>query len=214
MLPLDDDGGNRLNSDLAGRPVLIKGKIQILFGGMGRLSENSVVNIKNKSHTVTAGLTVPEGGAEGVIIAQGGNIGGWTLYAKGRKLKYCYNLMGVRYFYVEAEGHLTPGDHQVRKEFAYDGGGRGKGGTAALYLDGQRVGEGRIGTTVAMVFWADDGCEVGRDTGAPVSEDNGAHGNAFNGHIGGVEIAIENVSDSADHLVSADAAIRVALAWQ
>ena len=214
VLPMDDDVGRRLNSDLAGRPVLIKGKTQVLFGGMGRLSENSVVNIKNKSHAVTAGLTVPAGGAEGVIIAQGGNIGGWVLYAKGGKLKYCYNLLGIQYFYVEAASTLSPGDHQVRMEFAYDGGGLGKGGTASLYVDGQKVGEGKVAATAAMVFSADDGCDVGRDTGAPVSEDYGAHGNAFNGQIRGVEIAIDEASDSADHMVSADDAIRVAMARQ
>ena len=213
VLPMDDDVGRRLNSDLAGRPVLIKGKTQILFGGMGRLSENSVVNIKNKSHAVTAGITVPQSGAEGVIIAQGGNIGGWALYAKNGKLKYCYNLLGVQYFYVEAEGALPSGDHQVRMEFTYDGGGLGKGGTATLYIDGQKVGEGKVPATAAMVFSADDGCDVGRDTGAPVSEDYGPHGNAFNGEIRGVEISIDEAGGS-DHLVSADEAVRVAMARQ
>ena len=106
MLPLDDDLGKRLNPDTAGRPVLIKGNTQVLFGGMGRLSENSVVSIKNKSHAVTAEIEVPKAGAEGVIVAQGGNIGGWALYAKGGKLKYCYNLLGVQYFYVESASAL------------------------------------------------------------------------------------------------------------
>jgi arylsulfatase len=215
VLPLDDDVGRRLNSDLAGRPVLIKGKTQVLFGGMGRLSENSVVNIKNKSHAVTVGLTIPDGEpAHGVLIAQGGNIGGWVLYAHAGKLKYCYNLMGIRYFYVEADGLLTPGDHQARMEFAYDGGGLGKGGTATLYVDGKKVGEGRVDATAAMVFSADDGCDVGRDTGAPVSEDYGPHGNAFNGTIRGVELAIDEAAADDDHLVSAEDAIRVAMARQ
>ncbi len=112
---------------------------------MGQLSENSVINIKNKSHSVTAEITVPAQGREGVIVAQGGNIGGWSLYAKGGKLKYCYNLLGVQYFYVEAASALPTGDHQVRMEFAYDGGGLGKGGTATLYVDGKqgRRGQGR-----------------------------------------------------------------------
>ena len=79
-----------------------------------------------------------------MIIAQGGNIGGWSLYAKGGKLKYCYNLLGIHYFYVEsARTDCLPGDHQVRMEFAYDGGGLGKGGTASLFVDGKKVGEGR-----------------------------------------------------------------------
>ena len=103
MLPLDDRVAERFNPDLAGRPVLIKGNTQILFGGMGRLSENSVVSIKNKSHSVTAEIEVPASGAEGVIIAQGGNIGGWVLYAKGGKLKYCYNLLGIQHFFAESE---------------------------------------------------------------------------------------------------------------
>ena len=214
VLPMDDDVGRRLNSDLAGRPVLIKGKTQLLFGGMGRLSENSVLNIKNKSHAVTARVIVPPAGAEGVIIAQGGNIGGWSLYAKGGKLKYCYNLLGINYFYVEADGPLPAGDHQVRMEFAYDGGGMGKGGTATLFVDGKSVGSGEVGATAAMVFSADDGCDVGRDTGAPVSEDYGPHGNAFNGEVRGVELSIADDGRDTDHLVSPDEAIRVAMARQ
>src|SRR6201996_6807717 len=119
-----------MNPDTAGRPVLIKGTTQLLFHGMGRLSENCVLNIKNKSHAVTAQIDVPASGAEGVIIAQGANIGGWSLYAKAGKLKYCYNLAGVHHFYVEATSPLPEGDHQVRMEFAYAGGGLGKGGKA------------------------------------------------------------------------------------
>ena len=126
VLPMDDDSSRRLNSDTAGRPQLITGTSQILFGGMGRLSENSVLNIKNKSHSVTAAIEVPASGAEGVIIAQGGNIGGWALYAKGGKLKYCYNLLGIDYFYAESAKPLSPGDHQVRMEFKYAGGGLGR----------------------------------------------------------------------------------------
>ena len=113
VLPLDDRLAERMNSDTAGRPVLIKGDSQILFGSMGRLSENSVLNMKNKSHSVTAEIVVPATGAEGVIVAQGGNIGGWSLYAKGGKLKYCYNFLGIQYFYAESSAALPPGDHQV-----------------------------------------------------------------------------------------------------
>ena len=91
---------------------------------------------KVKSHAVTAEIEVPKAGAEGVIIAQGGNIGGWSLYAKGGKLKYCYNLLGVQYFYVEATSPVAAGAHQVRMEFAYAGGGLGKGGQVSLYVDG------------------------------------------------------------------------------
>ena len=101
-------------------------------------------------------------GAEGVIIAQGANIGDWTLYAKAGQLKYCYNWGGLKHFYVESTTPIPAREHQVRMEFAYDGGGLGKGGTATLYIDGKLVGEGRIDATLAMIFSADDGCDVAR----------------------------------------------------
>jgi hypothetical protein len=203
-----------MNPDTAGRPVLIRGNRQILFAGMGQLSENSVISVKNKSHSVTAEITVPAAGAEGVIIAQGGNIGGWSLYAKGDKLKYCYNLLGVHYFYVEAANALPTGDCQVRMEFTYDGGGLGKGGTATLYVNGENVGAGKVAATAAMIFSADDGCDVGRDSGSPVSQDYGPRGNEFTGRVKGVEIAIAEAAESIDHLISPEDAVRIALARQ
>jgi arylsulfatase len=214
VLPLDDNLAARINPDTAGRPVLIKGDSQILFGNMGRLSENSVLNMKNKSHAVTAEIVVPPTGAEGVIIAQGGNIGGWSLYAKGGKLKYCYNLLGIQQFYAESSDVLPPGEHQVRMEFAYAGGGLGKGGTATLYVDGKKVGEGNVAATAAMIFSADDGCDVGVDTGSPVSPDYGAHGNEFSGHVKGVQLAIAKDAESLDHLVTPEDAVRIAMARQ
>src|SRR6185295_12339836 len=111
VLPLDDRVAERLNADLAGRPKLITGNSQLLFGGMGRLTENSVVVIKNKSHSVTAQITVPESGANGVIIAQGGSFGGWSLYAKDGRPAYCYNLMGLRRFKIYGDTTIPSGDH-------------------------------------------------------------------------------------------------------
>jgi arylsulfatase len=214
VLPLDDRGIERANPDQAGRPVLIRGNSQILFGSMGRLSENSVLNIKNRSHSVTAEVVVPDAGAQGVIISQGGNIGGWSLYCKGGKLKYCYNFLGIKYFYTESDTPLPKGEHQVRMEFAYEGGGIGKGGTATLYLDGKKIGEGRVEATAAMVFSADDGCDIGRDTGSPVSPDYGPRGNAFTGVVKGVQLAIAEDAKATDHLVSPERAIAVAMARQ
>ncbi len=214
VLPLDDRVAERLNPDLAGRPVLLRGNSQLLFGGMGRLSENSVINIKNKSHSVTAQIEVPTSGAEGVIIAQGGNIGGWSLYASSGKLKYCYNLLGVNYTYVESKSALPVGEHQVRMEFAYDGGGIGKGGTVSLFVDGKKVGDGKVAATAGMIFAADDGCDVGQDTGSPVAEDYGPRGNEFSGRIKGIEIAIADAAEGEDHLISPEDVVRVAMARQ
>ena len=96
---------------------------------MGRLSENSVVSIKNRSFSVTAEVNIPDSGAEGVIIAQGGRFGGWCLYAKDGKAKFAYNVLGIQEFAAEADEPIPAGTHQVRMEFAYDGGGLAKGAT-------------------------------------------------------------------------------------
>ncbi len=212
VLPLDDRLVERINPDVAGRPILIKGKMQLLFAGMGRLSENCVLSIKNKSHSVTAEIVVPEKGAEGVIISQGANIGGWSLYAHQGKLKYCYNWGGFKNFFVESAERLPAGRHQVRMEFDYAGGGLGKGGVATLFLDGKKVGEGNVEATLASVFSADDGCDVGEDSGAPVSPDYGPVDNGFNGEIRGVLLSISDDPDN--HVVDPNAAIRAALGRQ
>jgi arylsulfatase A-like enzyme len=212
VLPLDDRRVERFNPDLAGRPVLIRGSTQILFGGMGRLSENSVINIKNKSYSVTAEIVVPKSGAKGVIIAQGGSSNGWSLYANDGKLKYCYNFFGIRQFYAEASKPIPEGRHQVRLEFKYDGGGLAKGGNAILFLDGTRVGEGRVDSTVPMAFSADETCDIGRENGSPVSPDYGPIGNGFSGEVNWVQIDIEK--DDHDHFISPEERFRVAMARQ
>jgi arylsulfatase A-like enzyme len=212
VLPLDDRRIERLNPELAGRPQLVKGKTQILFGGMGRLTENSVINIKNKSYSVTAEIVVPKSGAKGVIIAQGGSFNGWSLYAKDGKLKYCYNLLGIKQFYAESSQAIPSGQHQVRMEFKYDGGGLAKGGNALLYLDGNKIGEGRVEITVPMIFSADETCDVGKGTGSAVSPDYDPKDNAFSGEVNWVQIDVEK--DSHDHLISPEDRFKVAMARQ
>ena len=214
VLPLDDRRVERFNADLAGRPQLVKGNTQLLFAGMGRLSENSVIVIKNKSHAVTANLTVPDQSAEGVIIAQGGAFAGWSLYVKDGKPRYCYNTLGVMSSTVEGDRVLTPGDHQVRIEFAYDGGGLGKGGSVTLYVDGDNVGHGRVEATVPMIFSGDETTDVGRDTGTGVSTDYATHDNAFNGRIHWVQIDLDDKSEDLDHLITPEERFRIAMARQ
>jgi arylsulfatase len=179
---------------------------------MGRLTENSVIITKNKSHSVTAQVMVPNGGAEGVIIAQGGAFGGWSLYAKDGNPCYCYNFAGLKQFTIRGEKQIPVGEHQVRMEFTYDGGGLGKGGTAALFIDGKKVGEGRVDVTVPLCFSADETCDVGRGTGTPVSSDYGVHGNEFTGKVHWVKIDLG--LDSQDHMVSPEERFRVAMARQ
>jgi arylsulfatase len=214
VLPLDDRRAERFNPDLAGRPQLIRGTRQLLFGGMGRLSENSVVVVKNKSHAVTAQIVVPDSGAEGVIVAQGGAFGGWSLYLKNGRPAYCYNLFGLQRFKVHGETDVSPGEHQVRVEFAYDGGGLGKGGTATLYLDGTKVGDGRVDATVPMAFSADETTDVGSDSGTPVSDDLGPRESRFTGRVRWVEIDLGDDAQDADHLITADERLTIAMARQ
>jgi arylsulfatase len=211
VLPLDDRFAERDNATLAGRPQLVKGKRQLLFGGMGRLTEGSIVDYKNASHAVTAELEVPEGGAEGVIIAVGGSIGGWALYAKAGQLRYVYNFFGLTTTIVEG-GMIPAGVHQVRMEFTYDGGGIAKGGGVSLYVDGSKVGEGRIEQTEPFVFSADETCDIGYESGSLVCTDYGR--NHFNGEVNWVEIDVGEDANDSDHFISREERLRVAMALQ
>ena len=214
VIPLDDRIGERVNPALAGRPTLVHGNRQLLFGSMVHLSENSVVSILNKSHAVTAEVVVPDGGATGVIIAQGGMFGGWSLYAHEGKPKYCYNFLGLKHFFVEGEKEIPTGTHQVRMEFTYDGGGLGKGGGVTLYLDGKKVGEGRVENSVPFAFSLDETCDVGRDLATPVSPDYGPRDNAFRGKVNWVEIDVDKEALDQDHFLTAEERYHIAMARQ
>jgi arylsulfatase A-like enzyme len=214
VFPLDDRRVERFNSDLAGRPTLVGSESQLLFGGMSRLTENVVINVKNKSHSVTAELQVPDGGVEGVIVAQGGEFAGWSLYAKNGRPKYCYNLFGLQRFYVEGSAELPSGTHQVRMEFAYDGGGLAKGGTVTLYVDGLKTGEGRVEATVPMLFSGDETCDLGSDTASPVSDDYTAEGSRFTGTIEWVQIDIAKAAEDLDHLISPEERLHIEMTRQ
>jgi arylsulfatase A-like enzyme len=212
VLPLDDRRAERFNAEMAGRPLLVKGNSQLLFSGMGRLSENSVVVMKNKSFSITAEVEVPSKGAEGVIIHQGGAFGGMSLYAKGGKAKFAYNFFGLQTFTTEASQTIPAGKHQVRMEFAYDGGGLAKGGNVSLYYDGKKVGEGRVERTHPMMFSADETTDVGRDTATPVSSDYTRTTSIFNGKVHWVQIDLGK--DVHDHFISPEERLNLAMARQ
>jgi arylsulfatase A-like enzyme len=212
VLPLDDRRVERFNADMAGRPQLVKGTSQLLFGGMGRLSENSVLVMKNKSFSITAEVEAPPKGAEGVIIHQGGAFGGMSLYAKAGKAKFAYNFFGLQTFTIEANQPIPAGKHQVRMEFAYDGGGLAKGGNVALYYDGKKVGEGRVDRTVPMAFSADETTDVGRDTGTPVSSDYTRHTSVFNGKVNWVQVDLGK--DDHDKFISPEERLSLAMTRQ
>ncbi len=212
VLPIDDRTGERLNPDLAGRPTLVRGSSQLFFAGMGRLSENSVLSIKNKSFSVTAEVEVPSGGAKGVIIAQGGGFGGWSLYAKDGRLTFVYNVLGIHEYLTSAEQEVPTGTHQLRMEFAYDGGGLGKGGGVTLFCDGEQLGAGRVDATHPMVFSADETTDIGYESGTTVSSEYDARTSRFTGRIHWVQL--DTGRDDHDHYIEPEERLRIAMARQ
>lgn len=212
VVPLDDRTGERLNPDLAGRPTLVRGGSQLFFAGMGRLSENSVVSIKNKSFSVTAEVDVPTGGADGVIIAQGGGFGGWSVYTTDGLLRFAYNVLGIHQFVTTSEQQIPSGTHQVRMEFAYDGGGLGKGGDVTLFCDGATVGSGRVEATQPMIFSADETTDIGYESGTTVSADYDARTSHFTGRIHWVQL--DTGADDNDHYIDPEERLRIAMARQ
>jgi hypothetical protein len=216
VLPLDDRRAERFNADIAGRPQLIKGDQQILFGGMGRLTESSILVLKNKSHAVTAEVVVADNGsaANGVVIAQGGAFGGWSIYFKDGKPAYCYNLFGLKQSKIYGDDVVGPGEHQVRMEFEYNGGGLGKGATVSLYVDGKLAGDGKLDATVPMMFSGDETTDVGVDGATPVSDDYGSKDSQFTGQVKWVQIDLGKDAEDADHLITPEERYRIAIARQ
>lgn len=194
VLPIDDRLLERLIAKLAGRPDLMGDRTSLtLHAGMKGMSENVFLNVKNRSLRITADVEIPKGGANGVILAQGGRFGGWSLYLKGGKPTYTYNFLGLQRFTVAAAQAIPPGKAAIRFEFAYDGGGLGKGGLATIFVNDKKVAEGRIERTQAIIFSADETADVGEDDATPVTEDYKAYDNKFTGKILKVTVNVKEM---------------------
>jgi arylsulfatase len=192
VLPIDDRLFERVNPVLAGRPDLMLGRKSLtVYEGMFAIPENAFINVKNTSFSITADVVVGDQPANGVIIAQGGRFGGWSLYVKDDRPIYHYNFLGKNRFTVAATKPLAPGKATVVFNFAYDGGGAGKGGLGTLFINGEKVGEGRIDVTQCCGFSATEGADVGLNTGTPVSTDY-ENPFRFNGKIGKVTIDLKD----------------------
>ena len=190
VYPLDDRRVERFNPELAGRPDLIGNRTSLtLHEGMAGIAENAFINLKGKSHSVTAELEIPATGANGVIIAQAGRFGGWALYMKGGRVHEVYNFGGLERYTVSDPAPLAPGHHTVRYDFISDAGPPGSGGLSRLTVDGKAVGETRVARTMPFVFSADEGVDVGTDNETPVTEDYKQGNNKFTGRI--VEIVVD-----------------------
>jgi arylsulfatase len=191
VLPLDDRGFVRLNAALAGRPDLMGDRTSLtVYPGMTHMMENAFINVKNRSHTITAEVEIPDRGGEGVILAQGGRFAGWSLYMKDGKISYVYNWVGKERYTITAPQPLAPGKTTIRYEFAYDGDKLGSGGTGTIFVNDEKVAQGRIGNTVPLVFSADETADVGTDESTPVTEDYAEGDNAFTGTIEKVKVEL------------------------
>ena len=194
-LPINDRSLERFNPALVGRPDLMAGRTSLtVYEGMIGMSENVFINTKNRSHSITAEVTIPAGGAKGVLLAQAGRFGGWSLYLKDGKPAYTYNFLGLQRFTVAAKKPIPAGKSTIRYEFTYDGGGLAKGGVGTIYVNGQKVAEGRIERTQPMMFSADEGADVGEDGETPVTEEYGIPAPyRFTGHIEKVTIDLKEM---------------------
>jgi arylsulfatase A-like enzyme len=211
VLPLDDRSFERVLPEISGKPTLIQGDKQLLLPGMASLLETHVLNWRNRSWALTAQVQVPDSGANGVLLSLGGHAGGWAFYLKDSRPSFCYNLFGLQQTIVRADQPVPAGEHQVRMEFAYDGGGLGKGGQVTLHLDGQQVGSGRVERTEPIGFGYEY-TDVGRDALSPVTDDYPPGDTAFTGTIKWMEL--ESGDDSHDHLIDPGQFIHLVMAKQ
>jgi arylsulfatase A-like enzyme len=195
VLPIDDRVFERALASEVGRPDLMAGRTSLtLAEGMTGMMENVFINVKNKSKIITAEVEVPKEGGNGAILVQGGRFGGWALYVKDGIPAYDYNFLGLQRSSVAGTKPLAPGKASIRFDFAYDGGGLGKGGTGTLFVNDEKVAQGRIEHTQAMIFSADETADVGIDLGTPVVEAIGAeHASKFSGRIHKVTIEVKEM---------------------
>ena len=192
MLPLDDRRQELFNPKLAGRPDLMFGRTSLtLYEGMNGLLENDFINVKNTSFDIVADVDSGDQPANGVIVAQGGRFGGWSLYVKDGTPTYTYNYLGIDVTTATASEKLPKGKATVKVDFVYDGGEKpGAGGTATLYINDKSVGSARIPATQFAVFSADETAGVGVDTETPVSDEYDRESSKFTGKIDKVTITL------------------------
>ena len=165
------------------------GRTSLTLGeGMTGMLQNAFVNTFGRSYSITAEVEVPQGGANGVIIANAGRFGGWSLYMKAGRVHQVYNFGGLERTTVSSPRPLPPGRHTIRYEFSYDGGRQGSGGTSRLLVNGERVGEARVPRTMPFSFSGDEGADVGTDNETPVTEEYAEGNNRFTGRIARVTV--------------------------
>ncbi len=203
VLPLDDRAWERFNAALAGRPDLMEGRTEMtVYEGMKGIPENGFINVKNRSFVITADIEIPEGGAEGVVIAQGGEMGGWSFYLKDGAPRFAYNFLGRETYKTVGPASLAAGKVLLRFEFAYDGGRPGAGGNGSIFVNGEKVATARIEHTHPNAFGAET-TDVGENLYTAVSDDYKVGDNKFTGKINKVIIQVgkSNLSEEAQNAI-------------
>jgi arylsulfatase A-like enzyme len=191
VYPLDDRRSERFNAAIAGRPDLIGDRKSLtLYEGMTGIAENAFINIKGRPHAITAVVDLPEGGASGVIIAQAGRFGGWSLYMQEGRVHEVYNFGGLQETTVSSPAALPPGKHTIVYEFQPAGAQPGAGGTSKLSVDGQVVGTAQVPKTMPFVYSADEGIDVGTDNETTVTQAYKQNENRFTGKIEKVTVEL------------------------
>ena len=211
VLPMDDRTSERLVPEMAGRPTLIR-VTRSCSSPAWDACRRTVWSASRTSRSRSPPRWCTDGGVEGVIIAQGGRFGGWSVYAKNGKAKFVYNVLGIQEFTTESDAAIPAGTHQIRMEFAYDGGGLAKGGDVTLYYDGTAVGTGRVGATQPMIFSADETTDIGYESGTTVTSDYTARDSRFTGKINWVQLDLGK--DDHDHFIDPEERLRIAMARQ
>jgi arylsulfatase len=168
VLPIDNSRTGRMGPGV--RPSLLGDRTHFTFyDGEIRIPEGSSPDTKNRSFSITADVEIPQKGADGMIITQGGLFGGWALYLDKGKPTFHYNTVDVFHYNIASPDVLAPGKHMLVFDFKYDGGGMGKGATGTLSADGKQIAQGRIERSVPIRYALDEGLDVGEDTGTPVN---------------------------------------------
>jgi arylsulfatase A-like enzyme len=183
VFPLDDRVTERENPAVAGRLDLHHGRDTILLGPhTGRLTEEAAPNVKNRSHIITVRLDA-HGEDDGVLVAQGGRFGGWSLYVVDGRPTYAYNTYGRTITHVRGRAQIPEGEHELAMNFEYGGSPPGGDAFVTLTVDGRDIGSGEIPATTAYYFAFDETCNVGVDRGSPVTDDYAPVHNRYTGTI-------------------------------
>jgi len=181
VLPIDDRTLERMSAAAMGRPTIMEGRTSMtLSEGMRGLAVDVFIDLRNTSYSMTADVEVGVNG-NGVIVCQGGRFGGLSFYVRNGKPAFTYNFLGLESTTIMATQTLKPGKYTLVYDFKYGGDGPGKGGVGSLYVDGNKVGEGRINRTQPGIFSVDDLADVGMDEGTQVADYGGSH--KFNGKL-------------------------------